>query len=241
WPSNTFGNHDSPRVYSHFGDGMHDAELARLNLVLLLALKGTPVLYNGEEIGMTDYLILDPDLFRDPIGSDGYRLEMKVMGASKDEAILRGAERGRDKCRTPLQWDHTANGGFCPVGVTPWLPVNPNYAEGVNVADQDKDPHSLLNFYRQAIRLRQQTPALVYGNYRPLNSGNADILAFVRETQGQMVLAAFNFSASLQTTVLSGVGESGRVLFSTTRQHGEQVSIASLSLRPFEAGLILLD
>jgi alpha-glucosidase len=241
WPCNTLGNHDSRRVYSHFGDGVHDAELARLQLVLLLALKGTPVLYNGEEIGMTDYLIRDLSLFRDPLSTWGYQLEMKVMGTPTEDAILYGAERGRDKCRTPLQWAHSVNGGFCPAGVTPWLPVNPNYAEGVNVADQDKDPLSLLNFYRQVIKLRQQTPALLCGNYRPLETSTSDVLAFLREAQGQIVLAAFNFSSARREAKLSGMGKSGRVLFSTARQSRAGVAVDSLSLQPFEACLILQD
>jgi len=241
WPCNTFGNHDTSRSYSHFGDGVHDAALARQQLVLLLALKGTPVLYNGEEIGMTDYLIRAPSLFRDPLNTYGYRLEMEVLGSSPEQAVWYSAERGRDKCRTPLQWDHTANGGFCPADITPWLPVNPNYAEGVNVADQEKDPGSLLNFYRQAVNVRQQTPALLYGNYTLLETENSDVLAFLRETQEQSVLAVFNFSERRQAVKLSQVGKFSHVLFSTSQPGGDRVTASCLSLQPYEACLILLD
>jgi alpha-glucosidase len=241
WPCNTFGNHDVSRSYSHFGDGIHDDAMARQQLVLLMALKGTPVMYNGEEIGMTDYFLRDPGLFRDPLSTWAYQLEMDVMGIPAEEAIRYGAERGRDKCRSPLQWDHTVNGVFCPEGVTPWLPVNPNYANGVNVSDQEADPNSLLNFYREVINLRQQLPALLYGNYLPLETGTLEVLAFLREAPGQIVLAAFNFSPVQQDAKLPGIGKSGRKLFTTARQSGAGIVIDSLTLQPFEACLILPD
>jgi alpha-glucosidase len=200
WPCNTLGNHDVSRVYSHFADGQHDAELAQLSLALMLTLRGTPFLYYGEEIGMTDYLFADPRRFRDSLGKTLYHLEMELLGVSSDEAAAHAALVGRDKCRTPMQWSSAANGGFCPEQVQPWLPVNPNYALGVNVAHQVADPGSLLHFYRRLLRARKSTPALIGGDYEPVDAGAADYLAFLRhsEEQGKTCLVVLNWSDRTQ-------------------------------------------
>ncbi|MGB9880128.1 MAG: alpha-amylase family glycosyl hydrolase, partial [Anaerolineae bacterium] len=155
WPCNTLGNHDTDRLYSHFGDGQHDAEIARLCAALMLTLRGTPVLYYGEEIGMTDLLLTDVRQFRDMLGVMAYQVETEIFGVSPEEAVFHAARFGRDKCRTPMQWANAPNAGFSPPGVQTWLPVNPNYAQGVNVADELTNPGSLLHFYRRLLRVRR--------------------------------------------------------------------------------------
>lgn len=217
WPANTLGNHDSPRVYNRYGDGVHDAELARLHLTLLLTLRGTPFLYNGEEIGMTDLMLMDIGQFRDVLGIWFYQEQVEKLGVPPDIALERAARLTRDKCRTPMQWANAPRGGFCPPGVDPWLPVNPNYAQGVNVADQDGDPASLLNFYRRALRMRRGTPALMEGEYVPLAPKAKDYLAFLRRTEDQTCLVVLNFSE--RRLALRGAGEA-RVLLSS-RDAGE--------------------
>ncbi|MBE0696304.1 MAG: alpha-glucosidase, partial [Anaerolineaceae bacterium] len=132
WPCNTLGNHDSPRVYNRFGDGKNNPALARQNLVLLLALKGTPFLYNGEEIGMSDFMIEEVSLMRDQVALYYHELAIKLAGLPEAEAALLAARNGRDKNRTPTQWANLPNAGFSPAGVTTWLPVNPDFASGVN-------------------------------------------------------------------------------------------------------------
>ncbi len=168
WPCNTLGNHDTPRVYSRFGDGINNPALARLNLILLLTLKGTPFLYNGEEIGMSDYIIKDVSLMRDQSGLYYYQLAQELAGLSVEEAAELAARAGRDKNRTPTQWENSPNAGFSPEGITPWLPVNPDYANGINVAEQETTPGSLLNFYKRALQMRRSCPALIVGDYQPL-------------------------------------------------------------------------
>jgi alpha-glucosidase len=194
WPCNTLGNHDSSRMYTRFGDGIHNAELARLNLALMLTLRGTPFLYNGEEIGMTDYIITDPAKLRDTMATWYYENIVNGLKVPPAEAALRAGEMTRDKNRTPMQWTNAANGGFCPANVEPWLPVNPNYAEGVNVREQQDNPASLLAYYKRILRLRQHTPALVAGEYTPLDSRAGNYLAFLRHTEGQTVLVILNYS-----------------------------------------------
>ncbi|MGZ9226736.1 MAG: alpha-glucosidase, partial [Anaerolineales bacterium] len=159
WPCNTLNNHDSTRVYTRFRDGQNDDVIARAALALMLTLRGTPFLYNGEEIGMTDYRLTDIDLFRDPPAVWFYNA-IVADGLPPEEALVLAADASRDRCRTPMQWSNAANAGFSPAGVQTWLPINPNYAQGISVVEQQDDPNSLLGFYKRLLRLRKQTPAL---------------------------------------------------------------------------------
>ncbi len=194
WPCNTLGNHDSSRVLTRYGDGVHDAELARLSLAIVLTLKGTPFLYNGEEMGMTDFYLTDISQFRDTLATWYYEEAVNKLGVDPDEALHNASHQTRDKCRTPLQWKNAPNGGFCPQGITPWLPVNPNYADGINVEKQKDDPDSLLNFYKRLLAVRKANPALVEGDYIPLHEDSRDYLAFLRRAESQTYLVVLNFS-----------------------------------------------
>ena len=178
----TLGNHDSPRVWSRFGDGVHDRELAHLSLALMLTLRGTPFLYNGEEIGMTNTPFTDVATLRDTVALRQYDMAVNLGGMEPQAAAALVCKETRDVCRTPVQWADAPNAGFCPADVTPWLPVNPNYAEGVNVAEQVDDPCSMLTFYKRMLALRKQTPALIAGDYIPLLEDHADCLCFLRQT-----------------------------------------------------------
>lgn len=234
WPCNTLGNHDTPRVWSRYGDGVHDAELARLHLALVLTLKGTPFLYNGEEIGMTDLELADLSQFRDTAALRYYRLLTELLGISSQEAVKAVAMTTRDRCRSPMQWSAEANAGFSADEVETWLPVNPNYLEGVNVAAQEDDPTSLLTYYRRLLAMRRATPALVAGEYVALPEGTEDVLLFTRSTAEQRILVALNFSEQPQTIRLSMDIARARVL---CRDPGRSSGAtgARLSLAPFEA------
>jgi alpha-glucosidase len=234
WPCNTLGNHDAPRVWSRYGDGINDAALARVHGVLVLTLMGTPFLYYGEEIGMADLVLTDLHQIRDTAALIQYRQLTEVWGLSPAQAFQRVARMTRDRCRTPLQWADAPNGGFSPEGVTPWLPVNPNYAQGVNVADQEGDPASLLSFYRRLLALRRATPALVVGAYAPVDENAKEYLAFTRSTPDQTVLVALNFSDLPQTPTLSLPHPQARVLFSSTARRAQINDLARLELAPFE-------
>ena len=202
WPCNTLGNHDSARVYSVYGDGVNNNNMARLHLMLLLTLKGTPFLYNGEEIGMSDLIIEDPAKFRDPLSLLYAELERKVMGSDDRIAVLKGAYMGRDRNRTPMQWSDAPNGGFCPQGTEPWLPVNPDFAAGVNVSAQDNAPDSLLNFYRKLLKLRKQHPALQTGDFQEIETDNENILIFRRWNEQEELVMLFNLSDAPREAIL---------------------------------------
>jgi alpha-glucosidase len=235
WPCNTLGNHDSSRVYGRFADGEHDDALARLSLALVLTLRGTPFLYYGEEIGMTDLLLEEIDDLRDMLGVWIFHAVQKERGLSAAEAIRRAAKSSRDKCRTPMQWGRGANAGFCPAGVRPWLPVHPGHSAGVNVADQGVDPDSLLAYYRTLLHLRRETPALVEGDYAPLQQADGDVLAFLRQGPEGACLVALNFSqAAGSLRPDPGLPLTGRVLYGTHRATGAELTLADLPVSPFE-------
>jgi alpha-glucosidase len=188
---------------------------AKLHLMLLLTLKGTPFLYNGEEIGMSDFMIDDPNLFRDPLGNLYYELEKKVMGANEEKATREGAKRGRDRNRTPMQWSNGANAGFCPPGVKPWLPVNPDYSKGINVAQQQEDPDTLFYFYRKLLHLRQENPALQLGEYNEIICGNEEVLSYTRTGEKQGFLIILNLSDHQQKAQFKSLPKIDAVITNT--------------------------
>jgi alpha-glucosidase len=177
-----FSNHDSSRQATRFGDGVHDDAIARLTAAMTLTLRGTALVYYGEELGMTD---LSRDVLKDvPTGPT-----RKVADA-------------RDPERTPMQWDASARAGF--TTGAPWLPVNPANAH-VNAMAEAADPGSMLAWYRTLLRLRHDNPALRDGAYIPLTSGNAKVLAYARQDRaGHGVLVLLNMSADRQVAHVTG-------------------------------------
>jgi alpha-glucosidase len=256
WPCNTLGNHDTPRIYNHYGDGKHNKQIARLSLALMLTLRGTPFLYNGEEIGMSDLILKDTTEFRDPMGIWLYKDEIKELGTSPEEALKRAAQFTRDKNRTPIQWSNAPNAGFSPEGVKTWLPVHPNYTEGVNVADQLADPGSLINFYRKLLRVRKENPSLINGEYHFIGDDRLQhaetphnsILAFLRRSEEQTCLVVLNYSdlphnldltkSSVMQMVLAPY--EARLVFSS-RQRTPLDHLESLDIDPFEIYIAQVD
>jgi alpha-glucosidase len=242
WPCNTLGNHDAPRVWSRYGDGAHDAELARLHLALMLTLKGTPFLYNGEEIGMADLLLSDASELRDTTAINQYRTMTEKLGVSPEEALRAAVATTRDRCRSPFQWSGAPNAGFCPPQVRPWLPVQPNHANGVSVAAQAEDPGSLLNFYRRMLLLRKSTPALIAGDYQAVYPYGEDCLAFLRHDAGtgQLCLVSLNFSDQAQAVEYDPGDRQARLLFSSQARGDMPLVLDPLVLAPFEIVIVEL-
>lgn len=248
WPCNTLGNHDCSRIHTRFGDRQHDAELARLHAALVLTLKGTPFLYNGEEIGMTDHIITDPTQLRDTMATWYYTSLVKDLNVPLEEAALRAGEMSRDKNRTPMQWSNNPNAGFSPAEATTWLPVNPDYKRGINVRDQEHNPNSLLNYYRLLLQVRKHTHALIEGDYIPLHSTSKEYFAFLRtispevsETDakgGQTALVVLNFSDQPLKLDFSRSkeinGQNVRILFSSAERLLATKALRGLVISPFE-------
>ncbi|HET6232462.1 MAG TPA: alpha-amylase family glycosyl hydrolase, partial [Longimicrobiaceae bacterium] len=187
WPNWVLGNHDRPRIATRVGPAQ-----ARVAAVLLFTLRGTPTLYYGDEIGMTNVPI-PPEREVDPWGR-------RVPGF------------GRDPERTPMQWDGGPGAGFTTGG--PWLPISAD-ASTVNVAAEDGDPASMLNLHRRLIELRRREPALSVGSYAPVDA-QGDVLAYVREAaDGARFLVALNLGASPQVLLVDESIGMGDVALST--------------------------
>jgi alpha-glucosidase len=220
WPTYVLGNHDVSRPGSRYGKGEDDSRL-KVAAAMQLTLRGTPFIYYGDEIGMRDRPPESKEQVLDPVGRRFWPFF-----------------KGRDGCRTPMQWDDGPQAGFSEGD--PWLPLHPNYNDR-NVAAQEKDPQSLYNFYRQLIQLRRQHPALRNGDFRPLDERPGHILAFQRTSRAESILVFLNFSAFERFYDLTDLDLKGAKLLLSS--HSEQISKAGpdqLSLAPNEV-LILKE
>jgi alpha-glucosidase len=189
-PLLVFDNHDNIRSWDRYGDGVHNAQIARLIATLLLTSKATALLYQGEELGQPTTTPTRIEDVKDPIGISGWP-----------------KEKGRDGERTPMQWDDSnAQAGFT-TNPKPWLPVPANYTT-LNVRSELADPTSLLNWHRQLIALRRTNQALRDGRVVMLDQHNPDVLSYARvDGRGGSVLVALNMSDKAQTVSLDLVGQ----------------------------------
>ena len=173
WPTYVLNNHDVPRAATRYGRGEKDERL-KIMAAMLLTLRGTPYLYYGEEIGMRDIPIRRKSDVQDPVGKHYWPFY-----------------KGRDGCRSPMQWNGQSGSGFS--NHLPWIPLHENH-KFRNVQNQQQDPDSLLNFYKKLLQIRKQNPALRQGMYMPLTFDPRRLLAYVRQTSDQIVIVALNFS-----------------------------------------------
>ena len=178
WPVYVISNHDIVRSYDRYGDEQHNDQIAKVMAALYLTLRGTPIMYYGEEIGMKTTPPNRKEDVKDPIGRTGWP-----------------KEKGRDGERTPMQWDGSENAGF--TKGSPWLPVPPTYKTH-NVAVEAKEKTSLLEFYTRVLKLRHANQALLDGSYTALNENDQNVLSYLRSYKGETVLVALNMSASPQ-------------------------------------------
>jgi alpha-glucosidase len=178
WPVYVISNHDMTRSYNRYGDGKHNDQIAKLMAGMYLTLRGTPIMYYGEELGMENNDPARKEDVKDPIGIAGWP-----------------TEKGRDGERTPMQWNDSAYAGFSPT--RPWLPVPASFKTH-NVASELADPISVLQFYRHLLALRHQERALLYGNYIALNQDNPNVLSYLRRYKNEAVLVVLNMSATAQ-------------------------------------------
>ncbi len=212
WDTVFLSNHDNPRIVSTFGDDSAEfrAPSAKLLATMLLTLRGTPFLYQGDELGMTNYPFKTIGEFDDIEAKNGYKASVVTHEVSEADYMGNLRRMSRDNSRTPMQWDETANGGFT-TGKRPWLAVNPNYA-AINAEREMADPHSIYNYTRRLIELRSKTKALVYGDYKDLDPGNSRIFAYTRSMGGERYLVVHNFSATPTTYTLPGGVEAKQML-----------------------------
>ena len=235
WNSLYFCNHDQPRIVSRLGDES-DAyrELsAKCIATCLHMMQGTPYIYQGEELGMTNTVFNSVDDFRDLESVNAYR-ELVESGLYTDgDMFPKIAHKSRDNARTPMQWDASENAGF--TTGKPWIAVNPNYKK-INVADQLKREDSVFHYYQKLIRLRKENEIIVYGNYELLLPEDENIFAYIRTLDNQKLLVVCNFSKSEQKFDFSGY-ENAKVLISNYNRDARKDGI----LKPYEATVLLLE
>lgn len=191
WNSLYLNNHDQPRMVSRFGDeGRYRVESAKLLATFLHTLQGTPFIYQGEELGMTNVKFQKIDDYRDIETLHWYK-EAIASGWKKEDALHAIHAKGRDNARTPVQWNDSDHAGF--TSGTPWIEVNSNYPE-INAEKERRDPNSVLNYYKSLIALRKQNPIMIYGDYQPLLEEHEQVYAYVRHWENQRWLVLLNFS-----------------------------------------------
>lgn len=223
WPVYVMNNHDIVRSYDRYGDGKHNDAIAKLMAGLYLTLRGTPILYYGEEIGMENNDPKRKEDVKDPMGKLGWPVN-----------------KGRDGERTPMQWSDSENGGF--TTGTPWLPVPPTYKTH-NVATESKDPNSILEFYRHLLALRHTNQAFIEGKYVPLDESDPNVLCYLRQSKDQTVVVILNMSSSpqrlrldLSRTEFPGKNYSRKTattLLTTMQHEPQQVALDHVQLDPF--------
>ena len=223
-------NHDHPRIVSRYGSEKFQAESAKALAVSYLFQKGTPFLYQGQEIGMTTWRPESVEMYRDV--QTIYNYHHSALNKSPEQRLRRLWRSSRDGARSPVQWDSSENAGF--TTGTPWIGVNPNYTE-INVEKQNADPDSVLNFYRKAIALRKSLPVVKEGSYKEHFPLDGKRYIYSREMDCQKLLVLCSFSEKQEKIrIPKGFDLSNAKLILQNYEH-----IDPNTLKPYEARVYL--
>jgi oligo-1,6-glucosidase/glucan 1,6-alpha-glucosidase len=191
WNSLFWNNHDLPRVVSKYGcDKEFRVESAKMLATTLHFMKGTPYIFQGEEIGMTNVAFDTIDQYKDIETLNFYKVKTE-SGVSHDHMLKAIHENGRDNARTPMHWNNSSNAGF--TSGQPWIELNPNYPT-INVSDALEDKNSIFYHYQQLIALRKAHPVIVYGDFIPLLEDHSQVFAYERKDENEHIVVINNFS-----------------------------------------------
>lgn len=233
WNSLYLNNHDQPRMVSRFADdGEYRVESAKMLATFLHMLQGTPYIYQGEELGMTNVQFESIDEYKDIETLNMFK--EKVEAGVDPERVLQSIyAKGRDNARTPMQWDESENAGF--TTGTPWLSVNPNYSE-INAANQIGDPNSVFHYYKRLIELRKQHEIIVYGSYDLLLPDHPTIYSYTRTLVDEKVLVVLNFAKENSLfTLPEDCSYKTQELLISNYDVDQNDSIKEIELKPYEA------
>jgi oligo-1,6-glucosidase len=239
WNTIFFGSHDLPRAVSHFGnDKEYRVESAKMIGAILLSLRGTPIIYQGDEIGMTNTKFHNIDDYRDIRTINTYK-ERVVSGGESIESFMKDIwQVSRDNARTPMQWNSNKNAGF--TDVTPWIKVNSNYKQ-VNVENELKDSSSIVNFYKKLISLRKQHKSIIDGEFKLILEDDPKIFAYIRENKCEKILIVANFSVdSILFNIPEDIGLNHINILLSNYNINEKFKEATYKLRPYEVIVISL-
>jgi oligo-1,6-glucosidase len=234
WNSLYLSNHDQPRALSRFGDdGQYRVESAKMLATFLHMLQGTPYVYQGEEIGMTNVKFTSIADYRDIETLNMYKEFVEGKGADPQVVLAKIHAKSRDNARTPVQWDESENAGF--TSGTPWIRVNPNHT-AINAKQALADPNSIFHYYQKLIWLRKDNPIIVYGRYDLILDANEEVYAFTRTLQDDRLLVALNFTKNTPVLTLpTSISFSDKELLISNYAVDPAEDIGLLTLRPFEA------
>jgi oligo-1,6-glucosidase len=202
WNSLFWSNHDQPRAVSRFGNDSpkYRTRSAKMLATCLHMMKGTPYVYQGEELGMTNYPFTNISEFRDIENINAYHELVEVEKRMDDQTLMACFRyKSRDNARTPMQWDDSANAGFS--SGTPWIAVNPNYTE-INAKRQVDDPDSVFSYYKKLIALRKNYEIIVYGTYQLLLAEDENLYVYTRTLGEKKLLVLCNFSEEEQKVAI---------------------------------------
>ena len=230
WNSLFWNNHDLPRIVSRWGnDKEYRIESAKILATLLHGMKGTPYIYQGEELGMTNVRFDDINDYNDIESLNMYKDRLS-KGYSHNEIMESIYAKGRDNARTPMQWDDSENAGF--TTGTPWLAVNKNY-DKINAKQCLQDENSIFNHYKKLIDIRKNNDTIIYGDYKLLCEDDENIFAYVRELNGDKILVVCNFYDKDVEFKFEGDFNYSKVLLSNYNDSSKMIE--KLKLRPYEA------
>jgi len=239
WNSLYLNNHDQPRMVSRFGDdGKCRKESAKMLATMLHTMQGTPYIYQGEEIGMTNVRFGSIDDYRDIETLNMYREKVLEQGEDPQKVLKAIHYMGRDNARTPMQWDDGPNAGF--TTGTPWIKVNPNYRD-INVKEAMADPDSIFHYYRKLIALRKRHDIVVYGDFVPLLEDHPQIYAYLRVLGNERWLVLLNFFGSeCEFALPKDVSFADAGLVIGNYPDGGRPLDRTVRLRPYEARVYAL-
>ncbi|MNW53172.1 Oligo-1,6-glucosidase [compost metagenome] len=237
WNANYLCNHDQPRAVSRFGnDTEFRVQSAQMLATFIHTLEGTPYIYQGEEIGMTNIAFDAIEQYRD-VETLNYYAEKKAEGASKNEIMAAIHKKSRDNARTPMQWDSGEQAGF--TSGIPWMHVNPNYPD-INVANDLKSENSIFNYYKKLIALRKKHKVIVYGEYELLLPSHEQIYAYTRTLEDEQLVVILNFSDRGPVFQMpEEINLKGINLLISNYPPNEKDDLYQLQLRPYEARVYL--
>ncbi|GGO36379.1 alpha-amylase [Plantactinospora veratri] len=227
WNALFIENHDQPRRVSTWGDDTkYWFESATSHAVVYFLQQGTPFIYQGQEIGMTNYPFESIETFNDVAVKTEYQI-VKSQGGDVNQLLDKYKMENRDNSRTPMQWTNEVNGGF--TEGTPWFPVNPNY-KTINVAQQSEDSDSVLNFYKRLIKLKKSDDIYNYGEFNLIDDENENIFAYTRKLNNKTVLVAGNLTDHVASLNLPFEVEASQI-----KLHNYKNDLDITNMKPFEA------
>ena len=237
WNAVFWCNHDQPRAVSRFGDDKkYWKESAKMLGALIHLMRGTPYIYEGEELGITNPGYTDISQYQDVESTNYYRILMEEEGKTREEALEIIGARSRDNGRTPMQWDGSEYAGF--TTGTPWLGIPDNHTY-INVEDEAKDSDSVLAFYKKLVALRKENEIIADGQIRFTDAGNDNIISYVRTLNGQTLSVFCNLRGTDQSLGEAFTAPGGKILISNyeSADAGKEINIDTL--RPFEVAAVL--